>query len=210
MSNFICPPNHRGFKALALTGKIDDSIKDCAIAYIEPLGGGPEPDHSHPHNHLFTVISGIVVIRMSGTEKILQQGESLLVPGNMPHSVWNPSNTEAKVIGISLEESNLNAIPNKTCQSIEEVRQQIDRIDRLIVLLLAERGGYVKQAATFKKTTDDVKAPQRVEQVIAKTKALADELGASTAVVEQVYRAMIAAFINAELSEHARLQDQST
>ncbi|WP_218011464.1 chorismate mutase [Azohydromonas lata] len=92
-----------------------------------------------------------------------------------------------------------------TCESLEEVRTQIDRLDRQIVALVAERGGYVKQAAKFKKTTDDVKAPQRVEQVIAKVKSLAGELGANPDVTERVYRAMIAAFIEAEMAEHARL-----
>jgi len=91
------------------------------------------------------------------------------------------------------------------CTSIEEVRSNIDRIDRQIVSLLAERGSFVKQAARFKKTTDDVKAPQRVEQVIAKVTALSHELGANPTVTEQVYRAMISGFINAELTEHAAL-----
>jgi isochorismate pyruvate lyase len=95
------------------------------------------------------------------------------------------------------------------CNSIEEVRDNIDRIDRQIVLLLAERGGYVKQAARFKKTTDDVKAPQRVEQVISKVTALSEELGVNPAVTEQVYRAMISGFINAELKEHASLNGDS-
>ena len=91
------------------------------------------------------------------------------------------------------------------CASIEEVRSNIDRIDRQIVALLAERGIFVKQAARFKKTTDDVKAPQRVEQVIAKVMALSQELGANPSVTEQVYRAMISGFISAELTEHAAL-----
>ncbi|UWX04394.1 chorismate mutase [Pseudoxanthomonas sp. NC8] len=93
-----------------------------------------------------------------------------------------------------------------TCTSLDEVRSNIDRIDRQIVACLAERGGYVKQAAKFKKSTDDVRAPQRVEQVIGKVVALAGELGANAAVTEQVYRAMIAGFINAELAEHASLR----
>ena len=92
-----------------------------------------------------------------------------------------------------------------SCASIEEVRSNIDRIDRQIVALLAERGNFVKQAARFKKTTDDVKAPQRVEQVIAKVTALSQELGANPTVTEQVYRAMISGFINAELTEHTAL-----
>ena len=95
----------------------------------------------------------------------------------------------------------------ENCQTIEEVRANIDRIDRQIVSLLAERGAYVRQAARFKKTTADVQAPQRVEQVISKVTALSVELGANPAVTEQVYRAMIAGFINAELAEHAALQN---
>jgi isochorismate pyruvate lyase len=93
------------------------------------------------------------------------------------------------------------------CTSIEVVRSNIDRIDRQIVTLLAERGSYVKQAARFKKSTDEVKAPQRVEQVIRKVTALSDELGADPIVTEQVYRAMIAAFIDAELDEHRAISN---
>ena len=92
------------------------------------------------------------------------------------------------------------------CQNIEEVRTHIDRIDRQIVALLAERGAYVKQAAKFKKTASDVRAPQRVEQVISKVTALSVEFGANPTVTAQVYRAMIDGFINAELAEHAALQ----
>lgn len=92
------------------------------------------------------------------------------------------------------------------CSSIEEVRANIDRIDSRIVALLAERGGYVKQAAKFKKTTDDVKAPQRVGQVIAKVTALSKELGADPIVTEQVYRTLISSFVSAELAEHAATQ----
>ena len=92
------------------------------------------------------------------------------------------------------------------CKSLEEVRSHIDRIDRQIVSHLAERGAYVKQAASFKKSTDDVRAPQRVEQVVGKVRTLAVQLGANAEVTEQVYRAMIAGFINAELAEHASIQ----
>lgn len=92
-----------------------------------------------------------------------------------------------------------------SCHSLEEVRTHIDQLDRQIVALLAERGAYVSQAARFKKDTDAVKAPQRVEQVIAKVRTLAQEHGANPVVAEQVYRAMIAAFIQQELNEHASL-----
>ena len=91
------------------------------------------------------------------------------------------------------------------CSNLEQVRENIDRLDQQIVILLAERGRYVSQAARFKKDTDSVKAPQRVEQVIAKVRDLSHSLGANPDVTEQVYRAMIAAFIKQELAEHAAL-----
>ena len=91
------------------------------------------------------------------------------------------------------------------CQSLEEVREHIDLLDRQIVSLIAQRGAYVSQAARFKKDSNAVKAPQRVEQVVAKVRELASELGANPQVTEAVYRAMIAAFIQQELAEHSAL-----
>jgi len=93
-------------------------------------------------------------------------------------------------------------------QSLAEVREHIDRIDQQLVALIAERGRWVQQAARFKSDADAVRAPQRVEQVIAKVRALAAEHAADPTVVEAVYRAMIAAFIQAELAEHQRLQQE--
>ncbi|NMY37530.1 MULTISPECIES: chorismate mutase [Pseudomonas] len=92
-----------------------------------------------------------------------------------------------------------------TCQNLEDVRAHIDELDRQIVGLIAQRGAYVSQAARFKKDSNAVKAPQRVEQVFLKVRALAEELGANPHVTEQVYRAMVAAFIQQELAEHATL-----
>lgn len=95
------------------------------------------------------------------------------------------------------------------CTSLEEVRAHIDAIDRSIVTLLAERGRFVAQAARFKKSTAEVKAPQRVEQVLSKVRVLSEELGANPDVTESVYRAMIGAFIEAELAEHAKMASGS-
>jgi isochorismate pyruvate lyase len=88
------------------------------------------------------------------------------------------------------------------CTSLDDVRKNIDRIDKSIIALIAERGLYVKQAALFKKNEDEVKAPARVEQVINKVVSLAKELGASSQVIESTYRAMIDSFIALELQEH--------
>lgn len=88
-----------------------------------------------------------------------------------------------------------------TCSSLEEVRANIDRVDDEIIKLIAERGGYVAQAAAFKKDENSVKAPARVEQVIEKVRGKAGQYGADPDMVEALYREMISRFVNAEMNE---------
>lgn len=95
------------------------------------------------------------------------------------------------------------------CASLAEVRHHIDRLDRQLVALIAERGAYVRQAAGFKKAAEEVPAPQRVAQVLAKVNALAAEAGADPRVVDATWRAMIAAFIDAEHLAQAAMHPPS-
>jgi len=88
--------------------------------------------------------------------------------------------------------------------SLHDIRTQIDEIDADLVRRLAAREALVRQAATFKVDEQAVRAPDRVEQVITKARTLAADLGASPEVVERVYRAMINAFIDLELTEHRK------
>ncbi len=85
------------------------------------------------------------------------------------------------------------------CHNIDEVRSNIDIIDEEIIKSIALRGKYVKQAAKFKKNTDDVKAPDRVGEVIVKVKDHALEYGLDPEIAEKVYRVMINCFIEEEL-----------
>ncbi len=84
------------------------------------------------------------------------------------------------------------------CKTLAEVRENIDRLDNLIVELMAKRSQYVTQAARFKKDEGEVEDPARVEQVIENKIALAKKYGLSPFVAEKTYRAMIAAFIELE------------
>ena len=47
------------------------------------------------------------------------------------------------------------------CKDLNEVRENIDRVDNEIIKLIAERGGYVRQAAAFKKDERGVKMTER-------------------------------------------------
>lgn len=90
------------------------------------------------------------------------------------------------------------------CRNLDQVRKNIDKIDNQLISLIAERGKYVKQAATFKASEEGVKASDRVEHVISCAKEKAKQVNADENVVETVYRAMINAFIEAEMNEYKR------
>jgi len=85
--------------------------------------------------------------------------------------------------------------------SLEEVRANIDRIDQQIVQLLGERQSFVREAAGFKKTTDNVKAPARAETVIAKVRNLSLQHHLDADIAEAVYRTIIDCFIKSEMNE---------
>ncbi|RSN46749.1 MULTISPECIES: chorismate mutase [Actinomadura] len=86
-------------------------------------------------------------------------------------------------------------------RSLADVRNRIDGIDAELVRLLAERQALVRAAAAFKTDERSVRAPDRVEQVVALARSRAADAGLSPDVAEPVWRAMIGAFIELELGE---------
>lgn len=98
----------------------------------------------------------------------------------------------------------------KCCASLLEVRDNIDRLDRQIIALMAERGKYVAEAGRFKADPAAVSAPARVEAIIAKVKTIAREDGLAESVAERSYRAMIAAFEDYEREEWTRRNAAAT
>lgn len=84
------------------------------------------------------------------------------------------------------------------CKTLGEVRGNIDRLDREIVRLIAERSHYVHEAARFKANPAQVEAPERAEAVVRKAMATAEQEGLSPKIAEATYRAMIRAFIDYE------------
>lgn len=101
-----------------------------------------------------------------------------------------------------------------TCTSLAQIRENIDRLDALIVPLLCERLHFVTQAANFKPSVAGVVVPARVEQIIASVRAMAEKFGTRPETIETVYRALIDAFTAdeqrhwAELHKLPRLSDK--
>lgn len=86
--------------------------------------------------------------------------------------------------------------PSETCtsdtaQSMSEVRREIDRLDRMLVALMAERQGYMDAAARIKGSRAAVHDRPRIEDVVAKVVAEAKAQGLSPAIAEPVWRTLI-------------------
>ena len=96
------------------------------------------------------------------------------------------------------------------CQTMEDVRRNIDALDERIVALMAERSGYMTEAARIKQDASQVHDQARIDFIVERVTAMAREQGAPDAVIAAAYRAMIDASIEFEHGEFKRLRASST
>ena len=92
-------------------------------------------------------------------------------------------------------------IPPADCADMPALRAQIDRLDRLLVGLLAERQGYIERAAQIKQDRNVVHDDARIEEVVAKVLAEAKRTGLSATIAEPVWRTLIARCIAHEFDK---------
>jgi isochorismate pyruvate lyase len=59
------------------------------------------------------------------------------------------------------------------CRTMADVRHHIDALDERIVALMAERSGYVAQAARIKQSADEVHDQARIDFIVGRVKAMA-------------------------------------
>ena len=64
---------------------------------------------------------------------------------------------------------------SQECQNLNEVRQEIDRIDREMMRQFSERYEYVKAASKFKPNVASIAAPDRVASMLEERKLWAKE-----------------------------------
>ncbi|OUM42664.1 chorismate mutase [Arthrobacter sedimenti] len=84
-------------------------------------------------------------------------------------------------------------------KQLAAVRVAINEVDEQIVSLISRRERLVRRAGALKRDDASVRAPARVEQVITNVRGYAAQQGVDPTVVEETYRAMIAAFIEFEM-----------
>jgi len=94
----------------------------------------------------------------------------------------------------------------KTCNSLEEVRTEIDMLDDKIVDLISERSHLIRQAAKFKNSVDEVKAEDRIEFIMQKVRHRAIALDVSPNLISDLFTIMINEMVETEISEFRNKQ----
>jgi len=87
------------------------------------------------------------------------------------------------------------------CNSLEEVRAKVDALDDKLVELISERSHYIKQAATFKNSIDEIKADDRIEFIKQKVRHKAIQLEVSPNMISELFTIMIDEMVETEIAE---------
>ncbi len=77
------------------------------------------------------------------------------------------------------------------CRTMADVRAEIDRLDRALVKLLAERQTFIERAAEIKTDRNVVHDQARIDDVVAKVLASAKREGLSADIAEPVWRTLV-------------------
>lgn len=85
------------------------------------------------------------------------------------------------------------------CSGMEDIRAEIDHIDRTVVRLLGQRYQYVLAAAKFKTSETAVRAPERFKAMLAQRREWAQEEGLNPDAIEKLYFDLVNHFIAEEM-----------
>ncbi len=89
----------------------------------------------------------------------------------------------------------------KKCNSLQEVRDEIDKIDTLLVDLISQRSHLIRQAAAFKNSVDEVKAEDRIDDIMQRVRKRAIELNINPNMISELFTIMIDEMVETEISE---------
>ena len=84
------------------------------------------------------------------------------------------------------------------CESKDDVRVEIDRIDQALLTLLAERHRYVTRMAEIKTDPHEAYDPARIEAVISKVRTRSGDLELDEDQAELLWRTLIDWNVNYE------------
>jgi isochorismate pyruvate lyase len=100
--------------------------------------------------------------------------------------------------------------PPADCENMDHVRAEIDRLDDVLVDLIAERFTYVERAWQLKERPQDAAVPWRIQQVIDRVRKRAKERDLSPELTEALWRQMIGWFVQYEEEKLSQRHDGGT
>ena len=78
------------------------------------------------------------------------------------------------------------------CNNMDELRNQIDKLDVKIIELLANRSKFIDRATELKKSNGlPARIPERIESVVSNARYSAEELDLDADLVEKIWRILI-------------------
>ncbi len=78
------------------------------------------------------------------------------------------------------------------CNSMDELRHQIDKLDVKIIELLANRSEFIDRATELKKSNGmPARIPERIESVVSNARNAAEKLDLDADLVEKIWRILI-------------------
>lgn len=77
------------------------------------------------------------------------------------------------------------------CKTKEDIRSEIDRLDKQLVGLLAERFGYVRRMAELKSNPDEAFVQHRIDEVLDRVSSEAVAAGLDGELVREIWRRLI-------------------
>ena len=83
----------------------------------------------------------------------------------------------------------------KKFKNLNEVRRNIDKVDNLLVKLIAEREFYAKEAVKFKIDRWQIIDRKRINAVLTRVKKLSKKYKVNSVIVEKIWKLMIKNFI---------------
>jgi len=89
----------------------------------------------------------------------------------------------------------------KRCSSLQEIRDEIDKIDTQLVQLISERSHLIRQAAGFKESIEEVKADDRIDDIMQRVRKKAIELDVNPNMISDLFKIMIDEMVETEIGE---------
>lgn len=99
-----------------------------------------------------------------------------------------------------------NKLTPTECSNMDEIRAEIDLLDRTVVSLIGQRYKYVLAAAKFKTSATAVRAPERFSAMLSQRRQWAEQEGLNADAIERLFSDLVNHFIEEEMQHWQRQQ----